>query len=231
MVYGSESTTDCFFALIGHYLITGELAPRELYGLLGLTGVAFVIGGVEWWQIRRDLRYRGLDEGVSVRLADRASRKTNTVFLAHERWLTFSRRYATWWQAILARFEKFESFFLDVTFEGDGEKLQIKETRTEWLRNTTHFVIRKDGRDVGTIRTDAALRQQLRLQELLLVSYADQAYQIRSSTLTRKIGVYQNGDCIATGSRHGARLVFDCDTNERLLAVASMIVFRLVYSK
>lgn len=221
----------CFFALIGYYLMTGELAPRELYGLLGLTGVAFVIGGVEWWQIRRDLRYRGLDEGVSVRLADRASRKTNTVFLAHERWLTFSRRYATWWQAILARFEKFESFFLDVTFEGDGEQLQIKETRTEWLGNTTHFVIRKDGRDVGTIRTDAALRQQLQLQEVLLVSYADQAYQIRSSTLTRKIGVYQNGDCIATGSRHGARLVFDCDTNERLLAVASMIVFRLVYSK
>lgn len=221
----------CFFALIGHYLMTGELAPRELYGLLGLTGVAFVIGGVEWWQIRRDLRYRGLDEGVSVRLADRASRKTNTVFLAHERWLTFSRRYATWWQSILARFEKFESFFLDVTFEGDGEQLQIKETKTEWLRNTTHFVIRKDGRDIGTIRTDAALRQQLQLKEVLLVSYAGQEYQIRSSTLTRKIGVYQNGDCIATGSRHGAQLVFDCDTNERLLAVASMIVFRLVYSK
>ncbi|WP_214770049.1 hypothetical protein [Exiguobacterium sp. s39] len=221
----------CFLALIGHYLMTGELAPRELYGLLGLTGVAFVIGGVEWWQIRRDLRYRGVEEGISVRLADRASRKTNTVFLAHERWLTFSRRYATWWQAILARFEKFESFFLDVTFEGDGEQLQIKETRTEWLRNTTHFVIRKDGRDVGTIRNDAALRQQLQLQEVLLVSYAGQEYQIRSSTLTRKIGVYQNGDCIATGSRHGARLVFNCDTNERLLAVASMIVFRLVYSK
>ncbi|WP_214804904.1 hypothetical protein [Exiguobacterium sp. s46] len=221
----------CFLALIGHYLMTGELAPRELYGLLGLTGVAFVIGGVEWWQIRRDLRYRGVEEGISVRLADRASRKTNTVFLAHERWLTFSRRYATWWQAILARFEKFESFFLDVTFEGDGEQLQIKETRTEWLRNTTHFVIRKDGRDVGTIRNDAALRQQLQLHEVLLVSYAGQEYQIRSSTLTRKIGVYQNGDCIATGSRHGARLVFNCDTNERLLAVASMIVFRLVYSK
>ncbi|WP_294746309.1 hypothetical protein [uncultured Exiguobacterium sp.] len=221
----------CFFALIGHYLTTGELAPRELYGLLGLTGVAFVIGGVEWWQIRRDLRYRGVEEGVSVRLADRASRKTNTVFLAHERWLTFSRRYATWWQAILARFEKFESFFLDVTFEGDGEQLQIKETKTEWLRNTTHFVIRKDGRDIGTIRTDAALRQQLQLKEVLLVSYAGQEYQIRSSTVTRKISVYQNGDCIASGSRHGAQLVFDCDTNERLLAVASMIVFRLVYSK
>ncbi len=25
----------CFFALIGHYLTTGELAPREFYGLLG----------------------------------------------------------------------------------------------------------------------------------------------------------------------------------------------------
>jgi len=211
--------------------MTGELAPRELYGLLGLTGVALVIGGVEWWQIRCDLLYRGVEEGVSVRLADRASRKMNTVFLAHERWLTFSRRYATWWQAILARFEKFESFFLDVTFEGDGEQLQIKETKTEWLRNTTHFVIRKDGRDVGTIRTDAALRQQLQLKEVLLVSYAGQKYQIRSSTVTRKIGVYQNGDCIATGSRHGAQLVFDCDTKERLLAVASMIVFRLVYSK
>ncbi|KOP29192.1 hypothetical protein ADM98_09835 [Exiguobacterium sp. BMC-KP] len=221
----------CFVALMGHYVMTGELAPRELYGLLGLLGVAFLIGGIEWWQIRRDLRYRGLEEGMSVRFADRASRKTNTVYLAHERWLTFSRQYATWWQAILARFEKFESFFLDVKFEGDGERLQIKETRTEWLRNTTHFVIRQDGRDVGTIRTDAAVRQQLRLQEVLLVSYAGQEYQIRSSTVTRKVGVYQDGNCIATGSRHGAQLVFDCDTNERLLAVASMIVFRLVYSK
>ncbi len=64
------------------------------------------------------------------------------------------------------RFKKFESFFLDVTFDGEGTLLQIKETRTEWLRNTTHFVIRKDGRDVGTIRTDPALRQQLRLQEV-----------------------------------------------------------------
>jgi len=123
-------------------------------------------------------------------------------FLAHEQWLTFSRRYATWWQAILVRFKKFESFFLDVTFDGEGTLLQIKETRTEWLRNTTHFVIRKDGRDVGTIRTDPALRQQLRLQEVLLVSYAGQEYQIRSSTVTRKIGVHQNGDCIATSSRH-----------------------------
>ncbi|EZP61269.1 hypothetical protein [Exiguobacterium sp. RIT341] len=221
----------CFFALIGHYLTTGELAPRELYGLLGLTGVAFLIGGVEWWQIRRDLRYRGREAGVSVRLADRATQKTNTVFLAHEQWLTFSRRYATWWQAILVRFKKFESFFLDVTFDGEGTRLQIKETRTEWLRNTTHFVIRKDGRDIGTIRTDPALRQQMRLQEVLLVSYAGQEYQIRSSTVTRKIGVYQNEDCIATSSRHGAQLDFDCDTNKRLFAVASMIVFRLVYSK
>lgn len=63
----------CFFALIGHYLTTGELAPREFYGLLGLTGVAFLIGGVEWWQIRRDLRYRGREAGVSVHLVDRAT--------------------------------------------------------------------------------------------------------------------------------------------------------------
>lgn len=80
----------CFFALIGHYLTTGELAPREVYGLLGLTGIAFLTGGVEWWQIRRDLRYRGREAVVSVRLADRATKKTNTVFLAHEQWLTFS---------------------------------------------------------------------------------------------------------------------------------------------
>ncbi|WP_290783896.1 hypothetical protein [Exiguobacterium sp. UBA6309] len=91
-------------------------------------------------------------------------------------------------------------------------------------------MIRKDGRDVGTIRTDPALRQQLRLQEVLLVSYAGQEYQIRSSTVTRKIGVHQNGDCIATSSRHRTQLHFDCETNIRLLAVASMIVFRLVYS-
>lgn len=221
----------CFVALMGHYVMTGELAPRELYGLLGLTGVAFLIGGIEWWQIRRDLRYRGLEEGMSVRFADRASQKTNTVFVAHEQWLTFSRQYATWWQAILTRFQKFESFFIDVTFDGDGTRLHIKETRTKWLRNTTHFVIREDGRDVGTIRNDAALRQQLRLQEVLLVSYAGQEYQIRSSTVTRKIGVYQDGNCIATGTRQGARLIFHCDTSERLLAVASMIVFRLVYTK
>jgi len=221
----------CIVAFIGNYVIAEDLAPREFYALLGLTGVAFLIVGIEWWQIRRDLRYRGLEEGMSVRLADRASRKTNTVFLAHERWLTFSRHYATWWQAILARFEKFESFFLDVTFEGEGKLLQIKETKTEWLRNTTHFVIREDGRDVGTIRNDAALRQQLRLQEVLLVTYDEQEYQISSSTITRKIGVYKEGVCIATGSRQGARLIFHCETNERLLAVASMIVFRLVYTK
>jgi len=170
-------------------------------------------------------------QGCPVRLVDRATQKTNTVFLAHEQWLTFSRRYATWWQAILVRFKKFESFFLDVTFDGEGTRLQIKETRTDRLRNTTHFVIRKDGRDVGTIRTDPALRQQLRLQEVSLVSYAGQEYQIRSSTVKRKIGIYQNGDCITTGSRHRAQLDFDCEANIRLLAVASMIVFRLVYSK
>ncbi|WP_432237709.1 hypothetical protein [Exiguobacterium sp. TDN 0502] len=221
----------CFIALMGHYVMTGELAPLELYALLGLTGVAFLTGGIEWWQIRRDLRYQGQEEDVSVRLADRATRKTNTIFLGHEKWMTFSRRYAKWWQALVVRFEKFESFFLDVTFKGDGKRLQIKETKTEWLRNTTHFVIREDGRDVGTIWTDAALRQQLRLQEVLLVTYAGQEYQIRSSTVKRKVGVYQNGNCIATGSRLGARLVFDCDTNERLVAVASIIVFRLVYSK
>ncbi len=64
----------CFFALIGHYLTTGELAPREVYGLLGLTVVAFLNGRVEWWQIRRR------EAEVSVRLADRATQKTNTVF-------------------------------------------------------------------------------------------------------------------------------------------------------
>ncbi|MCY1691178.1 hypothetical protein OVA29_11195 [Exiguobacterium sp. SL14] len=221
----------CIVAFIGNYVIAEDLAPREFYALLGLTGVAFLIGGIEWWQIRRDLRYQGQAEGVSVRLADRASRKTNTIFLAHQKWVTFSRSYANWWQAILARFEKFESFFIDVTFEGEGKRLQIKETKTEWLRNTTHFVIREDGYDVGTIRTDAALRQQLRLQEVLLVTYDNQEYQINSSTITRKIGVYKEGVCIATCSRRGTRLVFHCDTSERLLAVASMIVFRLVYTK
>ncbi len=120
----------CMIAFVGNYVIADDLAPREFYALLGLMGVAFLTGGIEWWEIRRDLRYRGVEEGISVRLADRPSRKTNTVFLAHERWLTFSRRYATWWQAILARFEKFESFFLDVTFEGDGEQLQIKVCRS-----------------------------------------------------------------------------------------------------
>ncbi|HCV52269.1 MULTISPECIES: hypothetical protein [unclassified Exiguobacterium] len=70
----------CFFAFIGHYLTTGELAPREVYGLLGLTVVAFLNGRVEWWQIRCDLRYRRREAEVSVRLADRATQKTNTVF-------------------------------------------------------------------------------------------------------------------------------------------------------
>lgn len=221
----------CFFALMGHYVMTGELAPRELYGLISLTGIAFLTGGVEWWQIRRDLNYRGQEEGISIRLADRASQKTNTVFLAHERWLTFSRNYTTWWQSIIARFNKFESFFLDVTFDGDRKRLQIKETRTDWLRNTTYFVIRKEGRDVGTIRTNAALREHLKLKEVLLVTCDGQEYQISSSTLTKKIGVYHDGICIATGSRHGAQLTFHCHTDERMLVIASMIVFRLVYSK
>ncbi|WP_410503205.1 hypothetical protein RIF24_08200 [Exiguobacterium acetylicum] len=101
----------CIVAFIGNYVIAEDLAPREFYALLGLTGVAFLIGGIEWWQIRRDLRYQGQAEGVSVRLADRSSRKTNTIFLAHQKWVTFSRSYANWWQAILARFEKVRIVF------------------------------------------------------------------------------------------------------------------------
>lgn len=231
MVYGIGLFLLGVVGLTARGLYFGIFDITEWASLSLLLPAAYGAGWIERIQQKRDGTFCGVDAGYASRLGERVSTGVKQIYRADVAFGTYRRTFHKPWHRWFIAFPKVEGFFLNLVFDVSNQQLQLVEKPNQRLwSNQTEWWIEEGGETVGEIKTDHTFRHAAAFSEVLQMTYRTEQYQIRSSKLSRRIEVLQQGTTIATSKRKRNLLTFDVPKQDAHVAlIAGMVLFRFHY--
>ncbi|WP_214851064.1 hypothetical protein [Exiguobacterium sp. s193] len=214
--------------IVVRFISTGMFSWLEL-GLISLLLLAALGGALlDNWQIRRDMRYGGRANTLATRCVERTTRRPKYVLEGARQIGSYRRSYQKGWQFLFVQLSaKLRGWFLNLNFSFAGRDVVYIEQRSSLLARNQKWLVYENGEVVGTVRTNASLKQMSTFKEVMLLTYQGVEYEVTSSTLSSKIEVRQGTEVIAT-SKANLRSDVTFKVNEqqnRSLILSVLVLF------
>lgn len=194
-----------FIALTLRYITFGEFEMNQLFLLLVFPVASVLILLIMKWQYNKDRDFKPkLNEKYMVtRLGDRVSTTTKQLYTKKELIGSYHRFYNSRWKRVVADIMDHPGqWYLNLSFSLlNGEQVVFKGKNENNIRGNNEWVIHRNNKEIGTVRTDHSLKNAAKLNESLYLEFAGHTYHYKSFGIGSKTEVYIDDFSVAEGKR------------------------------